>query len=217
MRHEIGVETILFGRDYPHPEGTWPHTREWLRDAFAGVPEDELRLMLGENAIRFFGLDRDRLAEIAKRIGPTVEEIIGGGEVGPELIENFAMRGGYLKPAEGEAKLPLVDEAAPQGPGRPRCIGEAGDVDHRRHVAGGRRFREQGLTVSERTCRSDTSPRTLPKTRPRQRSDQPSRTERSNRCGSGNIRTSPAPVRSCTPERRGCPMSTVGCSTRFSV
>ena len=75
MRHEIGVETISFGRDYPHPEGTWPHTREWLRDAFAGVPEDELRLMLGENAIRFFGLDRDRLAEIAKRIGPTVEEI----------------------------------------------------------------------------------------------------------------------------------------------
>ena len=26
MRHEIGVETISFGRDYPHPEGTWPNT-----------------------------------------------------------------------------------------------------------------------------------------------------------------------------------------------
>ena len=62
MRHEIGVETILFGRDFPHSESTWPHTREWLRDAFAGVPEDELRLMLGENAIRFFDLDRTRLA-----------------------------------------------------------------------------------------------------------------------------------------------------------
>ena len=110
MRHEIGVETIAFGRDYPHPESTWPHTREWLRDAFEAVPDDELRLMLGENAIRFFGLDRERLAEIARRIGPTIEEIHSGGEVRPDLIESFAMRGGYLKPAEGEEKLPMVDD-----------------------------------------------------------------------------------------------------------
>jgi hypothetical protein len=110
MRHEIGIETIAFGRDYPHPESTWPHTREWLRDAFDGVPDDELRLMLGENAIRFFGLDRERLAEIARRIGPTIEEIHAGGEVRPDLIESFAMRGGYLKPAEGEEKLPIVDD-----------------------------------------------------------------------------------------------------------
>jgi hypothetical protein len=27
MRHEIGVETIAFGRDYPDAEGTWPKTR----------------------------------------------------------------------------------------------------------------------------------------------------------------------------------------------
>ena len=26
MCQEIGVEQILFGRDYPHVEGTWPHT-----------------------------------------------------------------------------------------------------------------------------------------------------------------------------------------------
>jgi hypothetical protein len=52
--------------------------------------EDELRLMLGENAIRFFELDLDRLAEIARLIGPTVAEIHAGGPVRPELIENFA-------------------------------------------------------------------------------------------------------------------------------
>ena len=69
---------------------------QWLQDAFHGVPEDELRLMLGENAIRFFGLDRERLAEIARRIGPTVEEIIGPNpQIRPELIDNFEARGGY--------------------------------------------------------------------------------------------------------------------------
>jgi predicted TIM-barrel fold metal-dependent hydrolase len=67
IRHEIGVETILFGRDFPHNETTWPNTRDWLRLAFAGVPEPEARMMLGENAVRFFGLDRQRLVELAKR------------------------------------------------------------------------------------------------------------------------------------------------------
>jgi predicted TIM-barrel fold metal-dependent hydrolase len=111
MRHEIGIETVLFGRDFPHPEGTWPNTSDFLRDAFAGVPDDELRLMLGENAIRFLGLDRERLAEIARRIGPTIADITGGTpDVRPELIESFDQRGGYLKPIEGAEKIPMVDE-----------------------------------------------------------------------------------------------------------
>jgi hypothetical protein len=111
QRHELGVETILFGRDFPHPEGTWPHTKEWLRDAFAGVPEDEARALLGENLVRFLGLDRQRLAEIARRIGPTVTDVIGAGATVPaELIESFDIRGGYLKPAEGDARIDTVDE-----------------------------------------------------------------------------------------------------------
>ncbi len=108
MRHEIGVETILFGRDYPHPESTWPNTMDWLRDAFAGVPENELRAMLGENAIRFFGLDRDVLAAIAEKIGPTVQDITGGVSVDPELVAMFDGRSGYLKPAEGDARIPEI-------------------------------------------------------------------------------------------------------------
>jgi predicted TIM-barrel fold metal-dependent hydrolase len=110
MRHQIGVETILFGRDYPHFESTWPHTKKWLQDAFHGVPEGELRLMLGENAIRFFGLDRARLTEIAKRIGPTVDEINNTDpQIRPELMENFDARGGYLKPPEGDERLPAIE------------------------------------------------------------------------------------------------------------
>ena len=76
MRHEIGVDTILFGRDYPHPEGTWPNTPDWLRDAFAGVPENEARAMLGENAIRFLGLDRDTLGG-HRRQGRSVARVGG--------------------------------------------------------------------------------------------------------------------------------------------
>jgi len=110
MRHEIGVDTVAFGRDFPHPEGTWPHTADWLHDAFADVPEDELRKLLGENLIRFLDLDRDRLVELARRIGPTLDDVVGRPDVPQELMDSFASRGGYLKPAEGDTRLAEVDE-----------------------------------------------------------------------------------------------------------
>jgi hypothetical protein len=67
--------------------------------------------MLGENAIRFLGLDRDRLAEMARRIGPTIDDITGlAPDVPAELIANFDQRGGYLKPAEGDARIAQVQE-----------------------------------------------------------------------------------------------------------
>jgi predicted TIM-barrel fold metal-dependent hydrolase len=101
MRHQMGIETIFFGRDYPHAEGTWPNTRDWLSDAFAGVPDDELRLLLGENAIRVLGLDRARLAAVAERIGPTVADVTGRTpDLDARLLANWDARGGYLKPPE---------------------------------------------------------------------------------------------------------------------
>jgi predicted TIM-barrel fold metal-dependent hydrolase len=106
MRDEIGVETIAFGRDYPHPEGTWPNTPDWLRDAFADVPENELRAMLGENMVRFFGLDRAKLAAIADKMGPSVDDL--RAPVDPELLGIFDVRGGYLKPAEGADRIPEI-------------------------------------------------------------------------------------------------------------
>lgn len=68
-RHEIGVPTILWGSDFPHDEGTWPATQAALHATFDGVPEPELRAMLGENAIRVYGLDAASLARHAARVG----------------------------------------------------------------------------------------------------------------------------------------------------
>jgi predicted TIM-barrel fold metal-dependent hydrolase len=123
MRHEIGVETIFFGRDYPHAEGTWPNTADWLSDAFAGVPDDELRLVLGENAIRVLGLDRAQLSTVAARIGPTVADITGRTpELADALLANWDARGGYLKPREpadpDALDLLLTEDLAVIGSGR---------------------------------------------------------------------------------------------------
>lgn len=101
MRHELGIETMFFGRDYPHAEGTWPNTTDWIRDSFSLVPESEVRLMLGENAIRILGLDRARLSAIAERIGPDPGDIVGcSPRLDPALLANWDARSGYLKPAE---------------------------------------------------------------------------------------------------------------------
>jgi predicted TIM-barrel fold metal-dependent hydrolase len=123
MRHELGVETVFFGRDYPHAEGTWPNTADWLGDAFAGVPDDELRLMLGENAIRALGLDRAALATTAARIGPDPAEILGRtAEPDPQLLANWDARAGYLKPPEqvddGELDDLLREDLGSLGPSR---------------------------------------------------------------------------------------------------
>jgi hypothetical protein len=88
----------------PYGEPCWLATRyedvkAGLRQAFAGVPENELRLMLGENVIRVLGLDRAELSEVAKRIGPTIDSVIGPmPHVAPALVAHFDLRGGYLKP-----------------------------------------------------------------------------------------------------------------------
>jgi predicted TIM-barrel fold metal-dependent hydrolase len=75
VRHRIGVDTIMWGSDYPHPEGTWPHTKERIHQTFSGVPEAEMRAMLGENAARVYGFDPEALASVAERVCPRPEDI----------------------------------------------------------------------------------------------------------------------------------------------
>ncbi len=70
LRHQIGVDTIMWGTDYPHPEGSWPHTRKQMHDTFHDLPEEEISRMLGGNAAGFYGIDTEKLAPLVARIGP---------------------------------------------------------------------------------------------------------------------------------------------------
>jgi predicted TIM-barrel fold metal-dependent hydrolase len=69
-RHEIGLANIMWGSDYPHPEGSWPYTRDQMVTTFKGLPEDEVAAMLGGNAVRVYGFDAEKLAPLVARIGP---------------------------------------------------------------------------------------------------------------------------------------------------
>jgi predicted TIM-barrel fold metal-dependent hydrolase len=75
LRHEVGIDRIMWGADYPHSEGSYGFTTEALRAAFGGVDELEVRAMVETNAARFFGFDLEGLRPLADRIGPTVEAV----------------------------------------------------------------------------------------------------------------------------------------------
>lgn len=74
-RFEIGVGNIMWGNDFPHPEGTWPHTRKALAETFWDIPADDTAAILGLNAAEFYGFDTGALAPLVDRIGPTSEEL----------------------------------------------------------------------------------------------------------------------------------------------
>jgi predicted TIM-barrel fold metal-dependent hydrolase len=62
-RATTGVETLMWGNDYPHPEGTWPTSQEVAREQFAGVSDDDVRAIVSGNAAGVFGFDVAGLAE----------------------------------------------------------------------------------------------------------------------------------------------------------
>ena len=54
LRQYVGVETLMWGSDYPHAESTFPRSREIVDRILDGVPEDEKALIAGENCARMF-------------------------------------------------------------------------------------------------------------------------------------------------------------------
>jgi len=74
-RYEIGVGNIMWGNDFPHPEGTWPYTRDFLKDRFWDIPVDETAQILGLNQAEFYGFDIEKLSTIANRIAPTPADL----------------------------------------------------------------------------------------------------------------------------------------------
>ena len=53
---DIGVETLMWGSDYPHPDGVWPESSKYIEEQFEGLPADVVHKITCENAGKFYGL-----------------------------------------------------------------------------------------------------------------------------------------------------------------
>ena len=72
LRHEIGVDKIMWGGDFPHVESDWPHSDKLLNKLFQGVPEDEQDKMIAGNAATFLRLESGSLKRLKQ------EKSLGG-------------------------------------------------------------------------------------------------------------------------------------------
>src|SRR5499433_2107948 len=53
---DIGVETLMWGSDYPHPDGVWPESSKYIEEQFAGLSPEVVHKITCENAGKFYGL-----------------------------------------------------------------------------------------------------------------------------------------------------------------
>jgi predicted TIM-barrel fold metal-dependent hydrolase len=52
----IGVENLMWATDYPHPDSTWPHSRQVLESHFEALPREEIELIASGNVTRVYKL-----------------------------------------------------------------------------------------------------------------------------------------------------------------
>ena len=57
MRYRIGVDNLQWGGDYPHPESTFPRSRQILEEILVDCTEEEKAKIAGGNAARAYGFD----------------------------------------------------------------------------------------------------------------------------------------------------------------
>ena len=57
------TNNFLWANDYPHHEGSWPHSAEAIEREMGGLPEDARAKILGLNAARLFKFDVDALTK----------------------------------------------------------------------------------------------------------------------------------------------------------
>ncbi|MCH1570208.1 MAG: amidohydrolase [Longimicrobiales bacterium] len=59
MRDHLPFDRLMFGSDFPHSVGSYPKSKQFLDDAFDGVPDSYRNQMLLENPAKYFDLDLD--------------------------------------------------------------------------------------------------------------------------------------------------------------
>ncbi len=55
---DMGVETLMWGSDYPHGDGVWPESSRYIAEQFGHLPPEVMHKITCENAGKFYGLIR---------------------------------------------------------------------------------------------------------------------------------------------------------------
>jgi predicted TIM-barrel fold metal-dependent hydrolase len=53
---DMGVETLMWGSDYPHADGVWPESSKYIEEQFGHLPKDYIQKITCDNAREFYKL-----------------------------------------------------------------------------------------------------------------------------------------------------------------
>jgi predicted TIM-barrel fold metal-dependent hydrolase len=56
MIDEMGAETLMWGSDFPHPDGVWPDSQKYIDEQFGHLPPEVAYKITCENAAKFYHL-----------------------------------------------------------------------------------------------------------------------------------------------------------------
>jgi hypothetical protein len=54
LRYEIGIDKIMYEADFPHDDSHWPTTRADAAKGLVDIPDDEVKMMVEDNARALF-------------------------------------------------------------------------------------------------------------------------------------------------------------------
>jgi predicted TIM-barrel fold metal-dependent hydrolase len=95
----LGIDKVMWGSDYPHDEGTYPFSRECIRQVFHDWREEDLTKILTTNAAKLYDFDVDALKPLSDKYGPTHEELAQPLTDMPENANEALRRAGASAPA----------------------------------------------------------------------------------------------------------------------
>ena len=55
-KDDLNIHRLLWANDYPHPDSTWPISRQLLREQMAHLSRAEQDLILHDNSALLYGL-----------------------------------------------------------------------------------------------------------------------------------------------------------------
>lgn len=55
-RDLTGLDCLMWGNDYPHHDGSFPFSADWIEKQFDGVPANEIDQICRGNAAEIFGI-----------------------------------------------------------------------------------------------------------------------------------------------------------------
>ena len=74
-KESVGIDKFMWGSDYPHDEGTYPFSREALRQVFSDWSPEDMQKILTDNVAKLYDFDVKALEPLADKFGPTQAEL----------------------------------------------------------------------------------------------------------------------------------------------